>query len=503
MFKEKKVKLVNYIVPAILFVAIVLCTIKVISINRENRATREMALKENVLYYKNARADLKMFHDYANVKYDYKYNQETLKKTDLEDLDNKKFNVSHISMWDLTELDEDWYYVYFATPMKYVRYIVSTPQELAEMLNASVTSGDMNKVAVSIDPYALWKNYYKSVYYENETLPYEEYFTTYILPVFEENSDIAFDIFLPEISYTELSKMSENELDAMLANWYTFLMWLHWYPNVRVAYIGAEDWVAENESSFISKYDLNDDVSKLAHLYLYAYDEYTVTPPELEEAGEKLKELINQRNEDITKHRDDKIVFYGDSMLAYTQQESISIPGIIENITGAKVYDLSIGGTNATFVSEKKDSFAEVAGSPVGRDADRFATFCKEDDALTFVIWYGTNDYFENVDIDDYIDALNGGIDSIKARYKNASFVIVGPYQVAAVNEEKDILEYVEAAKEVAEKQDAVFVNMYEESGITLESESLWLTDSVHPKLNTNVYLASIILKNLLVEKNY
>lgn len=499
MTEEKILKIKKCVIPFLLLIAIVICAIQIVKGVNQNREIQKNNLKENILFTRDTLKDLYSFDEEIEKAYLDCESQKVSLETDYCDLEANEYEVSHISMWDLSELNSEWYYTYFAVPMKYFRYIASTPQELSELLNASVANETIKKIVLSIDPYQLRENYYKSVYYSNETLPYEEYVTTYLLPVFEQNPEAIFEIYLPELSLSYLSEMSSDDVDRMLANWYTFSMWLHWYPNVRIAFMGAEEWVIANDSNYESKYELVDDVSQLVHLYLYAFDEYTVTPPELEILGSEIKrQIVTKENEKSTTNRNAKLVFYGDSMFAYRGKTSISISGIIANNTGAHIYDLSLGGTTATPITD--NSFEAISGTATGKDSDRFSRYVKNDDEITFLIWYGSNDYFENMDVSDYETALVNGIEKIKSSYPNSNFLVISPYHVQELNPDKDILDYVDAAERAAKKEQAKFINMYEASGVTLENAKDKLEDFIHPTLNTNVELAQIITDNLFAE---
>ena len=424
---------------------------------------------------------------------------ELLKKdNDLSHIYSEEYTCVSLSMWDQSALTSDWYELYFAKNILYTDYSFNDPEELHEYFEALASAeADIETVYISLDPYALYNGYYMSIYYDAESLTYEEYINEYLFKWIEDYPEVDFHFFLPTLSVSYWEGLSDEEFNEIFANWYTFLMYLRWWSNVSVSYMGDVEWLAANNSNFESKYVLNDEVYKKEYLYLYAYSEYKITPPELVDSETKILELVADKRDgkyDIKGLEGKKLAFYGDSIFAYVGG-SISIPGIIADMTGANTYTFAIGGTDAAI---KENSFVSLAGSGAGADADSFEAEVTADDEVYFIIEYGTNDYYENIPVKDYKAALLKGAKTLMNKYPNSHIVFVSPYETIIQYEDVNISEYVDAMEEAASELDATFVNLYTDLGITADNMSDYLIDGTHPDYDTNICIAREIIEGIV-----
>ena len=425
--------------------------------------------------------------------------EELLKKdNDLSRIYSEDYDCVSLSMWDQSALTSDWYEVYFAKNILYADYSFNDPEELHEYFEAlSNSEADIETVYISLDPYALYTGYYESIYYDAESLTYEEYINEYLFKWIEDYPEVDFHFFLPTLQISYWESLSDEEFNEIFANWYTFLMYLRWWSNVSVSYMGDVEWLAVNDSNFESKYVLVDDVCQKESLYLYAYSEYKITPPELVDCETKILELVAAKRDgeyDITGLEGKKLVFYGDSIFAYAGG-TISIPGIIADMTGANTYTLAVGGSTAT--DKDENGFVNVAGKGLGADAEKFESQVNADDDVYFVIEYGTNDYYEQLSVSSYKAALIKGVKTLMSMYPNSHLVFVSPYETCIQYEDTNISDYVDAMKEAASTLDAGFVNLYTDLGITLDNMSDYLIDGTHPDYDTNILIAELIVDEI------
>ena len=94
-------------------------------------------------------------------------------------------------------------------------------------------------------------------------------------------------------------------------------------------------------------------------------------------------------------------VFFGDSILGL-QNGSYSIPGVINGLTNATVYNYAIGGTCACDVAPSGDDYSFkdrldlfLSQSNINTNDNTVFPYSEhtDDDNLVFVINYGYNDY--------------------------------------------------------------------------------------------------------------
>ncbi len=447
------------------------------------------------------------------------------KDSDLSRIYSEDYQCISLSMWDQSALTSDWYEVYFAKTILYTDYAFNNPEELHEYFEAlSNSEADIETVYISLDPYALYTGYYASIYYDAESLTYEEYINEYLFKWVEDYPEVDFHFFLPTMPISYWESLSNEEFDEIFANWYTFLMYLRWWPNVSVSYMGDVEWLAVNDSNFESKYVLVDDVLEKESLYLYAYAEYKITPPELVDSETKILELVANKRAgeyDFKGLEGKKLAFYGDSIFAYAGG-TISIPGVIADMTGANTYTLAVGGSTAAYTNENslgnvagegggsdgsdasekdKNSFVNVAGSGAGADSEKFESEVSADDEVYFIIEYGTNDYYEKLSVNDYKAALIKGAKTLMSKYPNSHIVFVSPYETMVQYEETNISDYVTAMEEAADEMGVTFVNLYADLGINLDNMSEYLIDGTHPDYDTNVWIAREIVDGIVKKR--
>ncbi len=501
----------------ILLIALGALALAVIIVFSSKSAKRAQTLKKEV-YKEQALAESCFeFEAFAQKEYEKANEKALLKIDDLIRISDGDYRRLHVSMWNIDYLDPDWYNVYYAIPIVYGNYCIKTPQEICDYLSTSISANPgLDTIYLSVDPYELYKNYYTSVYYDSEILTFEEYLENNLFPIFKENKNVTFKFFFPIKPLSEWANESDEEIRATFKNWYTFLMYLRLYPNVKSYYMGNEEWLVCNNANYESGLRFKDDIGRLVHLYLYDKTDYKVTPPEIDWDLKALYGMAyKERNGDYDYKgfEDKKIVFFGDSVLDYTMQDSVSIPGYVAELTNADCYNLAVGGTTASEVDE--DSFTNVVkgifkGIAHGRDADSFFEEVNKDDDIIFIIEYGINDYFMGNYIFDFSDGLKNGIDILKKNYPNCKIMLVAPYRLGIpyggdfpyTKEGFFLSEYVETIKYSAQEENVAFLNLFDDSGITYENSVDFLTDEVHPKYNTNLFLARLIVESMVEQFN-
>ncbi len=500
----------------ILLIALGALAVAVIIVFSSKATKRAQTLKKE-LYKNHVQAETCfVFKTFAEKEYEKANDMAQIKIDDLIRISDEDYRRLHISMWNIDYLNPDWYNVYYASPIVYGKYGIKTPQEICNYLSTAIrANSQLDTIYLSIDPYELYKNYYTSVYYDSEILTYEEYLENNLFPIFEENKNISFRLFFPIKPISEWAVESDEEIRTIFKNWYTFLMYLRLYPNVRSYYMGNEEWLVCNNANYEDGLKFKDDIGKLVHLYLYDKSDFKVTPPEIDWALKSLYVMAyKERNGeyDYKGFEGKKIVFFGDSVLDYAMQDTVSIPGFVSEMTGVPCYNLAVGGTTASEVDE--DSFTNVVKGiskriAHGRDANRFFEEVNKDDEIIFIIEYGLNDYFMGNFIFDFSGGLKNGVDILKKNYPNSKIMLVAPYRIGIrdggefpyTDDGYFLSEYVETIKYLAIEEDVAFLNLFKDSGITYENSADFLTDEIHPKYNTNLYLARMIVESM-VEQN-
>lgn len=522
-----KTRKVFYILTGVIF--FLGMTVVVLFLIRKDKADR---LQDEILSdtvrreYETVEDDLS-FCGFADKVRDKKEDLVIVKNEDINSLNADTYDCVQLSMWNDDICTSEWFEFYFARKLNNPAGIIESPFELREYLETCLGSqNNISKVFLCLDPDELEKQYYEDVYYDADAVSFEEYLSEQILSYMNAFSEVEFCIFLPTYSVSYLASLSDEALSLKLDNWYEFLMYLHWCDNASVSYLGSEEWIVAKDNNFVTGAELTDEVAKLIYLYDYAYAEYRINGPEFLEKRESLEKMIaGYRNGEYEWKglEGRKVVFIGDSIFDCATQKELCIPGYFEEFTKASCYNLSQRGataielgtnnmcTLAKGVYEKEDS---GIAERTQEDFYRLIQEISEEEDVLFVVNFGINDYFCGAKIYDednpddtstYKGALHKGINLLKQAYPNSEFVLVSPfltrmgdYGTACFSDYGGTLtDYVKAAKEQAEIEDAKFINMYDEFNITEENMDGRLVDGLNPAFTENIFFARLLYEGI------
>ncbi len=513
---------------AVLGIAICFCGFMVFMAVRTNRSNKKERLRETVEYYATAYEDEWNFKNYMAAEYPKAVEKANVKLSDLDKFTYEEYTTVHVSMWSVEMLSPDWYYFYFAEPIVYSDYEIETPQDLWEYLTKILSIGSVKKVYLNLDPYELYLNYYAAVYYDSEILTYEEYLENYIFSYFESFPEVEFTVYLPIVQLSEWVEKGNEYFEKSLNVWCSFMMFCHWYDNVDFAYMGSEEGIVALDSNFAKSKVLIDEVAKKTYLYMWAYDDYAITQPELAAIKEDLRELIAKEKNGYYNTFDftgTNILFIGDSIFTDTAEDTLTVANILEEKTHALCYNVAIGGTCATSTKETVNSFndsidALILGTPLeateryAREFYEFTSSKENARNLNIVICYGFNDYFNSFtvgnittkdDISTYYGALYTGINKLKKAYPDVNIVLFSPYYLESCeggskpfsDGEYILFDYIDALENLALETGSEFINTYEAADINKDNSYYKLRDGLHPTFNTNMEFAWLVAEKI------
>ena len=245
-----------------------------------------------------------------------------------------------------------------------------------------------------------------------------------------------------------------------------------------------------------------------------------------------------------------KIVCLGDSVFG-NERGDTSIPGYIEDISGATVYNCALGGTRAggrsgsseTITKWKTFDFVKLTESIASEtyttqiaalDAtgvpsyftDVFNTILPSIDFTEIdivIINYGGNDYQGGneigsatgvLDPDTYLGGLATGIDNLLTAYPNIRILLVGPPfkyfltggvysgdgDTETFNTNNDTLaDFAEALVSLKEVYHSPLVDLYNDLGINKYNYAIWFIsgDGSHPNADGRLMTAKLVCKYL------
>lgn len=377
----------------------------------------------------------------------------------------------------------------------------------------------VTNVYLGLDPAALWEESKKN---EEE---WAENLARYLTSYFTTRQDVSFEILLPTYQLDHWTGLNASQLEENLDSYRRLIEDLNGYSNVVIYFLGGEQWLIANPANYLECGQTNEDVSRKILLYTFCDQKYQITTVNSSILFERLISLVEQEWETPTVYPDLSdlcIVFLGDSILVYNAG-TMSIPGVVESLSGAQVFNCGEGGLSAA--GNPTEFFnlngvinhfmtQDISGEPnenFGRGLTDYMEESHEGKKLCFVLNVGLNDFFNGLPIENqadaydtstYAGALRTGIRTLKEAYPDALILVMAPtYSVSTmdINSEAGgvLTDYVDAAVRVAEEMSVYCKNNYSDSGIDAENQAYYLADGTHPNETGSFYLGRQIVEYL------
>ncbi|MBO5208781.1 MAG: SGNH/GDSL hydrolase family protein [Lachnospiraceae bacterium] len=227
------------------------------------------------------------------------------------------------------------------------------------------------------------------------------------------------------------------------------------------------------------------------------------------------------------KEYDMQIVFMGDSILDNDREDG-GVASLISQNCNAKVYNMAMGGTTAALLPNEQYNFATwdsrsllgVVNAIVGNiNKDIFDGYrageildeCDFSQTDYFVIEYGVNDFLAKIpqsrylegggtlavdEVHTYTGALEAAVQILQDNFPDAKILLIAPHYCQIFNADAfvgdgysldygygPLVNYARGCGYVYEqhkKENVIFYNAFEESGIDSETADQYLEDGVH-----------------------
>lgn len=333
-----------------------------------------------------------------------------------------------------------------------------------------------------------------------------------VLQIVSENPNTMFEILL---AYPAMEYWTDMEEDICRQTWEEYCNFakdLSGIANVRVYYFGNEEWLVCNPGNYADTFNTNVEVSELLMCYADELHNNILT-------NENFQERFGQAWELIEKYRTQplnppeasgwEVIFFGDSVIGnYT--DSLSIPGVVEGLTKADVYNCGYGGKGAALshntlepISEIVEAFIrkDVSGIPAQTQAYAgIAQYIREgnpDKEKLFVINYGLNDYFDGIpvtaselyDVTSYSGALRTAVEKLQEAYPEAEILLMTPNRTInfefgeGVTSEKGgkLQDYADALISLGEELQVRVLDNFRKLPVQRDKHWELLADDTHP----------------------
>ncbi len=421
-------------------------------------------------------------------------------------LEQEEYNGIWCFMHEMPGYSEENYLTYIGKKIIQRDESIKKLKEISRCMEvAFLNQPDMSAVYLELDPELIWKESFKN------QEKWQENLEKYLLYQVDNHPETQFDIILSHPRLEYWTKHKEDKIDELLLLYYSFVQTVENRSNLRVFYLGDQEWIVSNKDNYSNTYSLDEEMGKYIYLSTFCDGLYQVHSQDLLERQAEFKKLILREQECPTEYPDLSeytVVFLGDSIYAMDRR-STSIPGVVKAFSGANVYNIGEGGLSATFVEEKPSFVTKVNALESGRipddlkelgvaaELERFLDCDTDDKKLLFVINYGLNDYFQgerlinekdSYDINTYSGAMRKGITMLQRLYPQADIIVMSATYVSDWAEGNEytgehggrLMEYIDASEAVAKECGVYFKNCYLDLAIDSRNAERYMQDSCH-----------------------
>ncbi len=461
------------------------------------------------------------------------YTKDAQRASDLARINEEKPEGIMLSMMPTESYNaEDMGHFLGITAIK-AEHRVENLYDIRDFLNALEESPDV--VYLALDPVFIASRYgYHASFYERA-------YADTLLSAVRENADTSYRILLSYYSLAYWKTLSDKEREDAISAYRDFVNIFQAEPNVAVHFMGAEEWLIANPDNYETKNSCNEPVTRYLIAITIASNNYKLNPENMEEKFSMIRTMAEGKSTDpllaycepsaYPDLSDTDIVFFGDSVIGNFRGSS-SIPGVVAGLSGAKTYNLGIGGTTATyrggagdvsllgvveaFLNQNSSLFQgdyEQGAQDMKAFYDSRAGEGKSRDTY-FIISFGLNDYFNGLPVDVpasdderfcYAGALRAAVVRLREGYPESRIILMTPNYSAEFHGGMDInapgggqlSEYADAVFRVAAEMDAEVIDNFGGVGINADNMGAYITDGTHPNERGRYVIGRYIVGSL------
>lgn len=332
-----------------------------------------------------------------------------------------------------------------------------------------------------------------------------------ICSILDTYPDTMFEIALsyPEIIYWQ--GLSTAEYEGALQAYKDFCSQVIPYDNARVQLFGSAEWLICNPANYTEDGDTNPEVSRILMANTDGSHGYALTADTMDNSLEDMKALLDDYRTHAPVYPDlqgTDIVFIGDSIFG-EYRDSMSVPGVVAGLTGARVFNLGVGGMSATEQNGNPLSLTALLNSLTEQDTSYLPEGCsilqdvndflyRPDDAgdTVFILNFGLNDYFGGLPVGSgdsqgtasYSGALRNAVSRLQKAFPGSRIIVNTPNFTVYYENGKEVMspqggiltDYVAAAQGLSQIPGVTVFDSYREIPVDPEHFQVYLTDGCH-----------------------
>lgn len=333
-----------------------------------------------------------------------------------------------------------------------------------------------------------------------------------LLQMIRRSPGTAYEILIVSPAMTYWREEEEAKWQAAVDQYEETAKLLVQEENVKIFYACDMEWVVCNDSNYVEPKMPNEDVAKMLLAY-YTKGEYQLTEENYKERMALTRELIGgwcQDDRKIAGMQDKTLVFIGDSIIG-NFSGSLSITGIVEAFTGARVLNCGYGGMAAAcaysdvpdltalvqaILQEDSGSIGSANNPPAVQTAPEIKRSLGQGENSVIFLMFGINDYIEGFPVrgeepyapGTYEGALRSAIEELQTMFPAAELILMSPNYISyrhcgtdPVGERNYVFsDYVEAMLGLAEEYGLTVIDNYRELDIDSSNVTAYLQDDVH-----------------------
>ncbi len=428
------------------------------------------------------------------------------RKADLAALNSQNYDALFLSMSAPGAFDTGAFDYFRATPALGAKHAPENLGDIGEYLKtAFLANPGLSSVYLVLDPWAVNR------LYGNHASLYGKDYAKYLTDFCQDNPQTSFELLLPYYSLEYLRSLSDQALDEVVTSLRNMVNLCAPYENVTLYFLGDQEWLIANPGNYEAYNVCNTGVTSSILAFTFQDDRYALTTENMEERLARLTELTGAPAASYPDYSHCSIVFFGDSVIG-NYQGSLSVPGAVQGLSGAKAYNIGLGGSSAcgstdpeahtlntlvdAFLKKDAEAFAQDAVPALGiRDF-----WAGHPEKLCFVLHFGLNDYFAGMRISSenpydpytYEGSIRLAVARLRETFPDCLIILSSPnftsYYGNGTEKNSDVggvlADYADALAALAQELQTDFLDNYRTLPVTAENHGLYLEDGCHPNVS-------------------
>lgn len=333
-----------------------------------------------------------------------------------------------------------------------------------------------------------------------------------------------FELIMPCPFRDYWENLSDRDYSRVLEAYCSCLSDVGLLTNARLYCYTPYEWIITNPALYKDTWLVSEDLGFFIVANTYREYPYLVTEGNSAKLESQLRTLtanLRSAPPDYPDHSDITLVFFGDSIFG-NYSGGMSIPGIINGLTGAAIYNLGLGGSTASRTDRSPLSLPEAVnafftGNPSVFPEDhqayseltRYCSSAADDDRdRCYIINVGLNDYFDGCpvrsedpwDSATYTGAIRTTVSLIREHSPESRIILCTPNYspvVTSIADAGGLKEYADAVLSLAGELNVDVVDNFYDLGINAANYEQYLGDAVHPNESCRFRIAQDIIKTL------